>query len=200
MALSRLQSLSWPSSLKQRPERCQLKAEHWLERQRRLGRSGNSSYPWRHPELLRHWLRSWRHKRISPKARSSLRSQERVRLRQRRRCQLWVPHERQGGVRSCQSQGLAEPVPLQPLMEVNLAVARLQGGVLRSATTSPQTSQRVLSPTRVGYPCARCLPRQRNFLKAHLVLRWRPSTCVKLLLIWSLGQRQRLAGCFKQAN
>ncbi|WP_025362370.1 phage major capsid protein [Synechococcus sp. WH 8109] len=44
MALSRLQSLSWPSSLKQRPESCQSKAEHWLERQRRLCRSGNSSY------------------------------------------------------------------------------------------------------------------------------------------------------------
>ena len=32
-------------------------------------------------------------------------------------------------------------------MELNLAVARLQGGVLRSATTSPQTSQRVLGST-----------------------------------------------------
>ena len=33
------------------------------------------------------------------------------------------------------------------LMELNLAVARLQGGVLRSATTSPQTPRRVLGPT-----------------------------------------------------
>ena len=33
------------------------------------------------------------------------------------------------------------------LMELNLAVPRLQGGVLRSATTSPQTSQRFQGPT-----------------------------------------------------
>jgi len=33
------------------------------------------------------------------------------------------------------------------LMELNLAVPRLQGGVLRSATMSPQTSQRVQGPT-----------------------------------------------------
>ena len=33
------------------------------------------------------------------------------------------------------------------LMELNLAAPRLQGGVLRSAITSPQTSQRVQGPT-----------------------------------------------------
>ena len=33
------------------------------------------------------------------------------------------------------------------LTELNLAVHRLQGGVLRSATTSPQTSRRVQGPT-----------------------------------------------------
>ena len=32
------------------------------------------------------------------------------------------------------------------LMELNLAVAKLQGGVLRSATTFPQTSQRAQGP------------------------------------------------------
>ena len=42
---SRLQSLSWLSSSKQRPDNFQSKSEYWLERQRRLGRSGSSSQP-----------------------------------------------------------------------------------------------------------------------------------------------------------
>ena len=67
------------------------------------------------PEYLRHWLRSLGHQRISPDARSSPRPQEGGRRRQRRRCQLWVPHERQSRVRSGKSQGLAEQVPPQPL-------------------------------------------------------------------------------------
>ena len=49
--------------------------------------------------------------------------------------------------RSLESSRTVKASTSSALMEVNLAVPKLQGGVLRSATMSPQTSQRVQGPT-----------------------------------------------------
>ena len=43
--------------------------------------------------------------------------------------------------------GTGRTSAVSALMELNLATPQLQGGVLRSAITSPQTSQRVQGPT-----------------------------------------------------
>ena len=84
-------------------------------------------------DLPQHWTTCWISKRRWPL--TTQMSQRAVSLRTPRLKRFW------------QKPRTPRASTSSALMELNLAVPRLQGGVLRSATTSPQTSQRVQGPT-----------------------------------------------------
>ena len=83
-------------------------------------------------DLPQHWTTCWISKRRWPLTTQMSQRADSLRTPRSRRF-LQRPRTRRASTSSA-------------LMELNLAVPRLQGGVLRSATTSPQTSQRVLGP------------------------------------------------------